>query len=142
MSESEPPLPLTQPPEELRYALLLNWGTRLGFAALVCSFAAYLFGLLPPHVPLDQLSSVWHHPVAIHQQLTGTPTGWDWLTLTHKGDFINMIGIALLAGCSITPLLAVIPLFLKQRDFAYALICALIAGVLLLAASGALTSGH
>jgi len=142
MSDSESPSPLTQQPEALRYALLLNWGTRIGFTVLVCSFTAYLFGLLPPHVPLDQLPAVWHHPVAVHLQLTGTPTGWDWLTLTHKGDFVNMIGIALLAGCSIPPLLAVIPLFIKRRDFAYAFICALIAGVLVLAASGILTSGH
>lgn len=134
--------PPTQQPEALRYALLLNWGTRVGITILVCSFAAYLLGLLPHHVPLDRLPAVWNQPVATYLQLTGTPTGWGWLSLTDKGDMLNMIGIALLAGCSILPLLAVIPQFLKRRDFAYAAICALIVGVLLLAASGVLTSGH
>lgn len=142
MSDSQSSAPLMQQPEALRYALLLNWGTRVGISVLVCSFTVYLFGLLPHHVPLDLLPSVWNQPVATYLQLTSTPTGWGWLSLTYKGDLLNMIGIALLAGCSIPPLLAVIPLFLKRRDVAYAAICALIVGVLLLAASGVLTSGH
>jgi hypothetical protein len=134
--------PLVQQPEALRYAQLLGWGTRLGIALLVGSFAAYVFGLLPPHVPLDRLPAVWNQPVATYLQMTGAPTGWHWLALANKGDFINMIGIGVLAGCSIPPLLAVIPQFLKRRDVAYAVICALIAGVLVLAASGVLTAGH
>lgn len=134
--------PLVQQPEALRYAQLLGWGTRLGIALLVGSFAAYVFGLLPPHVPLDHLPRVWNQPVATYLQMTGAPTGWRWLALASKGDFINLIGIAVLAGCSIPPLLAVIPQFLKRRDVPYAVICALIAGVLVLAASGVLTAGH
>ena len=137
-----PSAPLAQQPEALRYARLLGWGTRLGITLLVCSFAAYVFGLLPPHVPLDRLPAVWNQPVGTYLQMTGAPTGWHWIAVAHKGDFINMIGIAVLAGCSIPPLLAVIPQFLRRRDFAYAVICALIAGVLVLAASGVLTAGH
>lgn len=139
---SAPPDPVAQQPEALRYARLLGWGTRLGIALLICSFAAYVFGLVPPHVPLDQLPGVWNQPVATYLQSTGAPTGWRWLALAHKGDFVNLIGIAVLAGCSIPPLLAVIPQFLKRRDRAYAIICAVIAGVLALAASGVLTAGH
>lgn len=139
---SPPPDPVAQQPEALRYARLLGWGTRLGIGLLVCSFAAYVFGLIPPHVPLDRLPGVWNQPVATYLQLTGAPTGWRWVALVHKGDFVNMIGIAVLAGCSIPPLVAVIPQFLKRRDSAYAVICAVIAGVLVLAASGVLTAGH
>ncbi|MEO8545553.1 MAG: hypothetical protein ABI434_18370 [Burkholderiaceae bacterium] len=147
MNDSQSPAPApsaapTQQAEALRYARLLNWGTWVGIAALACSFTAYIFGLLPPHVLLDRLPGVWNQPVATYLQLTNTPTGWGWLALAQKGDFGNMIGIALLAGCSIPPLLAVIPLFFKRRDYLYSVICALIAGVLLLAASGVLTSGH
>ncbi len=54
-----------------------------------------------------------------------------------------MIGIGVLAACSLPPLLALVPLFLKQRNGAvYAAICVLEALVLVLAASGVLTSGH
>lgn len=142
MSYSPVSAPLPQQPAAMRYAMFLNWGSRLGLAALALSFTAYLFGLLPPHVPLEHLPSVWKLPAATYLQLTSTPTGWGWLNLVHKGDLVNLIGIALLAGCSIPPLLAVIPLFLKRRDFAFAGICALIVCVLMLAASGILYTGH
>ncbi len=128
--------------EAQRYALLLEWGTWIGQAALVVSFAMYVFGVVPPHVPLDQLPKVWNLPVATYLQQTNTPTGWGWTTLAFKGDFLNLIGICILAGSSLPPLLALIPLYLKQNDRAYVVICALVAVVLVLAASGILTAGH
>lgn len=131
-----------QQAEALRYAFLLGWGARIGLIALVLSFAAYVFGILTPHVPLDQLPKVWSLPVATHLELTASPTGWGWLALAHTGDLSNMIGIALLAGCSLPPLLGLIPMYLKRRDYVYAGLCALIVLVLVLAASGILTGGH
>lgn len=131
-----------QQAEAARYALLLGWGTRLGVLALLLSFAAYLFGLLTPHVPLEQLPEVWSLPVSEYLQRTATPTGWGWLALVHTGDLSNLIGIALLAGCSLPPLLGLIPLYLQRRDYVYATLCALVATVLVLAASGLLTGGH
>ena len=125
-----------------RYAYLLDWGTRVGLVTLVLSFAAYLLGLLQPHVPLDQLPTLWNLPVSTYLQRTNTPTGWGWLALANKGDMVNHIGISLLMGCSVPALLGLIPLYLKRRDYAYAGICALIVLVLVLAASGILTGGH
>ena len=57
-------------------------------------------------------------------------------------DRFNLVGIALLAGCSMPALLGLIPLYVQRRDYAYAGICALIALVLVLAASGILSGGH
>lgn len=128
--------------DALRYAFLMDWGARLGLLALVLCFALYVFGVLTPHVPLDQLPGVWGQPVSTYLQYTATPTGWGWLALAHKGDLSNLIGISLLAGCSLPPLLGLIPLYLKRRDHVYACICALIVLVLLLAASGLLAGGH
>jgi hypothetical protein len=128
--------------EALRYANLLDWGARLGVVALIVSFAAYAFGLLTPHVPLEQLPTVWNLPVGAYLQQTATPTGWGWLALAHKGDLSGLIGISILAGCSLPPLLGLIPLYLKQRDYVYAVICSMIMAVLILAASGILTGGH
>ena len=125
-----------------RYAHLLDWGTRVGLVTLVLSFAAYLLGLLQPHVPLDQLPTLWNLPVSTYLQRTNTPTGWGWLALANKGDMVNHIGISLLMGCSVPALLGLIPLYLKRRDYAYVGICALIVLVLVLAASGILTGGH
>lgn len=133
---------MTQQVEALRYARLLDWGARIGVLALVLSFAAYVFGVLPPHVPLEQLPTVWNLPVAAYLHHTGTPTGWGWLTLAHKGDLSGLIGISLLAGCSLPPLLGLIPLYLKRRDYVYAGMCVVVIAVLTLAASGILTGGH
>lgn len=128
--------------EALRYANLLDWGARLGVVALIVSFAAYAFGLLTPHVPLQQLPTVWNLPVAAYLEQTATPTGWGWLALAHKGDLSGLIGISILSGCSLPPLLGLIPLYLKRRDYAYAAICTAVIAVLILAASGLLTGGH
>ena len=134
--------PQQQQAEASRYALLLHWGARVGEVTLVLSFAVYLFGVLKPHVPLEQLPSVWNLPLAAYLQRTGTPTGWGWLAFAYEGDLSNLIGISLLAGCSLPPLLGLIPLYLKRRDYVYAGICALVVTVLILAASGILTGGH
>ncbi len=131
-----------QQAEAALYARMLDWTTRLGVVALLVSFAAYMFGLLAPHVPLEQLPSVWNLPASTYLERTGTPTGWGWVTLAHKGDMSNFIGIALLAGSSLVPLLGLIPLYLKRRDYAYAAICGSVALVIVLAASGLLTGGH
>jgi hypothetical protein len=131
-----------QQAEALRYAYLLDWGARLGVVALIVSFAAYAFGLLTPHVPLEQLPTVWNLPVAAYLQQTATPTGWGWLALAHKGDLSGLIGISILAGCSLPPLMGLIPLYLKRRDYVYASISAVVVAVLVLAASGVLTGGH
>jgi hypothetical protein len=142
MNSTNPTNSVQQQAESARYALLLDWGTRAGVVTLLLSFAAYLFGWLQPHVPLEQLPSVWNLPVHTYLEHTATPTGWGWLALVSKGDFSNLIGIALLAGCSLPPLLGLIPLYLKRRDYVYAGMCAFVATVLVLAASGILTGGH
>lgn len=138
MKETLPPQTDAQ-----RYALLLDWGTRVGLLLLVLSFTAYVTGMLAPHVPLERLPSLWNLPVDAFHEMTHTPEVFDWMALIQHGDRINMIGIAILAGSSVPPLLALIPLFLKQRNgIIYAVICALEAAVLLLAASGVLNAGH
>jgi hypothetical protein len=131
-----------QKAESARYALWLDWGTRLGLLVLVLGFAAYVFGLTTPLVSLEQLPHLWNQPVASYLEKTGTPTGWAWLALADKGDMLNLVGIALLAGCSLPPLLSLIPLYLERRDYAYAAICWAIVLVLVLAASGHLSGGH
>src|SRR5690606_23203127 len=52
-----------QETEAARYATLLDWGTRLGLLLLLITFASYLLGGLPPHVPLEHLPGAWHLPV-------------------------------------------------------------------------------
>ena len=136
------PTPAVQPPEQLLYASLLTWGTRLGLFVLVASFAAYVLGLADAHVPVSRLPEVWQHPVGRYLELTQSPTGWGWLALVHKGDVAGLAGIAILAGCSLVGLLALVPLYLRRGDKAYAALCLAEVAVVLLAASGWISGGH
>jgi len=131
-----------QKAEAARYASFLDWGTRLGLLVLILGFAAYVLGLTTPLVALQDLPQLWNQPVAVFQQKTGTPLGWGWLTMLGKGDMLNLLGIAILAGCSVPPLIGLIPLYLRRRDYTYVGICLVIVLVLMLAASGVLTGGH
>ncbi len=131
-----------QPPEQLLYARLLDWGTRVGLVVLLLSFAAYVTGLMQAHVPPQQLPELWVHPVGRFLELTGSPTGWGWMALLHKGDIAGLLGIAILSGSSVLCLLALVPLYRARRDTAFVLICLAEVAVVVLAASGLLTGGH
>ena len=131
-----------QSPEQLRYARLLDWGTRDGLVLLIVSFVAYVLGLAEAHVPPERLPQIWQHPVGRYLELTGSPTGWGWLALVHRGDIAGLVGIAVLAGCSVLCLLALVPMYLRRGDRAYAALCVAEAAVVVLAASGVLAAGH
>jgi hypothetical protein len=68
------------------------------------------------------------------------PTGWGWLGRIGEGDYAAILGIAWLSGCSLLPLLAVIPIYLGRRDHVFATICVVEIAILLLAASGILAA--
>ena len=122
--------------EQERYARWLGWGTRVGLALLLASFAAYLLGLLPAQVPIDRLPAMWTLPADEFIAQAGIPSGWGWLGLANRGDVLNLVGIAVLAGCSVPCLAAVLPAFRARGERAFAWICAAEIAVLALAASG------
>lgn len=130
------------PVEQLRYATLLDLTSKLGFAALGAGFLAYALGWLDAHVTVDQLPQVWGLPLADYLATTRAPTGWGWLLHLHKGEYVVLLGIAMLAGCSVVCLAAILPIFVRRGDKVYAGLCVLEIAVLLLAASGILAAGH
>ena len=58
------------------------------------------------------------------------------------GDFVNFIGIVILAGVTVPCYLAIIPMFVKKKDMIYALLALLEVIVLTAAASGIIVVGH
>jgi hypothetical protein len=128
--------------EQRRYARVLDVATKAGLLVLVAGFAAYAAEWIPAHVPMTQLAALWGLPLAEYLEATATPTGWGWIVHLPKGEFASLAGIAMLAGCSLACLLAVIPLYARRGDRVYAAICAAEIALLILAASGVLTTAR
>jgi len=95
--------------EQRLYARWLDVGTRIAFVALVVSFLVYVLGLIEPLVPPQELARLWTLPVHHYVAGSGAPTGWDWLWLLHKGDYLNFLGIAALASITIVCYARIIP---------------------------------
>ena len=67
--------------------------------------------------------------------------GWSWIKNVGKGDYMNFVGIAILAGLTIVCYLAIIPTLMRKKDTAYLVIAVVEVLVLTLAASGILKGG-
>lgn len=136
--------------EQVLYANVLSLGMRLGLVLLVITFLLYVFGIIKPAVPHDALANYWtldshSYLEAIEHDylhLGHLVTGWSWLRLLGKGDYLNFSGIVILATITIICFLAIIPTLLRKGDKVYAVVALLEAIILSLAASGILAVGH
>ncbi len=104
------------PIEQRIYARWLDIGTRVGLAMLVVGFAVYVFGVLDPHVPREDLARLWTLPVDHYVAATGAPTGWDWLRHVGKGDYLNFLGISVFASITIVCYARIVPTLLVAGD--------------------------
>jgi len=124
------------PIEQRIYARWLDIGTRVGLAMLVVGFAVYVFGVLDPHVPPQELARLWTLPVDHYVAATGAPTGGDWLRHLGKGDYLNFLGISVFASMSIVCYARIVPTLILQHDRLQLVLAASQLLVLLAAASG------
>ncbi|MFH1098199.1 MAG: hypothetical protein ABH886_10250 [Candidatus Desantisbacteria bacterium] len=135
--------------EQVIYANILEKGMYLGLGCLFITFGLYVFGIIPSAIPLTEISKYWSQDAhsylaAINRDflhLEHPPVGWAWTTLLGKGDFLNFVSIAMLAGLTIVCYLAIIPTLLKKKDIAYFLMAITEVIILGLAASGILAVG-
>lgn len=147
---TEPQITAQATEEQLLYANILSKGMLVGLVLLFVTFALYVFGIMPAAVPLDEIANYWNQPVhdylvAINTNflhLDHLPTGWSWVKLIGKGDFINFIPVALLSGVTIICYAAIVPGLFKRGDKAYAIMALTEVAILTLAASGLLAVGH
>lgn len=128
--------------EQLGYADVLSIGVTVARFFLAFTFVLYVFGFAAPRVPFSDLPAYWSMPVGQYLQTTGIGTGWSWLALAGHGDYMNILGIALLSSLTIVCYLRVLPFSLKRKDHIFSTILILEIIVLSLAASGLLASGH
>lgn len=128
--------------DQERYARVLSWGSHIGLAVLVAFFAIYILEVVPPLVPHEQLSELWSSPSSEFLGGAGVEKGWDWARFIHHGDVLNLVGIAILALCSVPPIAAIMPLYWASRRRAVFVVCALELVVIAVAASGLLVIAH
>jgi hypothetical protein len=141
--QEETPKPLKPMPEQVAYANILFVGAWTGIVLMIITYLIYIGGILPPHVDVALIIQSWDKGVDEFLEMTHSPHGWGWITLLRKGDFLNFIGVALLAVLTIICYLLLIAGYQKRRDWAYFVIAILEVVVLSLAASGILgTGGH
>jgi hypothetical protein len=129
-------------PEQKLYASILDKGMKIGLLILVVTFSLYVFGVLTPKVPVEELSSLWGLSVSQYLHETGIETGWSWVQHLNEADLLNFLGIAFLSGITIVCYLAIVPGLVRNKDYAYVTLAIIEILVLLLAASGVLKSGH
>ncbi len=136
--------------EQLLYANILQVGMYIGLALLLLTFALYTSGVIAPAVPVERLPDYW--TMSVHDYLEATNrdylhhehliTGWAWLTVLGKGDYLNFLGIAFLSGVTIVCFLGIVPTLIRKKDKAYVVMALLEVAILTLAASGILAVGH
>jgi hypothetical protein len=131
-----------EPVAEARtYATLLRIGTRASTGVLVLTFLLYVGGVAPPVIPIDRLPDYWGLGASEYLRQASLPNGWGWVRLVGFGDFLNYVGIAMLASLTILCYLAIFPVFVRKNDTPYVLMVLAEITVLLLAASGLLAVG-
>ncbi len=129
------------PAEQIAYANVLFYGCWSGLALMLITYCLYVFGILDPYVPTEIVTQSWSHPVQEYLSKNNVPIGWGWATLLAKGDFINFLGIALLASLTVVGYIPLIFAYLKKKDLPFAIIALLEVIVLCVAASGIFGSG-
>lgn len=127
--------------EQIIYANILVVGVWSGIAIMGLTYFLYLSGIMPPHVDLHTITTLWDKGVKEYLALTHSPHGWGWVYFLKKGDFLNYIGFVLLAVMTIICYLVLVKGFLAKKDWLYAGIAVLEILVLSLAASGIFGSG-
>jgi hypothetical protein len=129
------------PAEQITYANLLFYGSWGAIAILMVTFFLYVTGVFESYIPINEVSQYWSMPVSQYVHEANIPIGWGWATLLGKGDFLNFIGIALLAGMTIFCFIIILPYYVKQKDIPFVVLIILEVLVLCLGASGLMGSG-
>lgn len=127
--------------EQIAYANILNIGMWVGLAVVILTFIIYISGVLPSFVPIEELPKYWGMKVSDYNHHLHAPTGWGWTSLIDRGDYLNFIGIAMLAGLTIVCYMVILPILARKKDTQYMIIAIAEIAVLVLAASGILKAG-
>jgi hypothetical protein len=130
-------------PEQLLYASILEKGMFFGLLILLITYIIYVTGVMKPYLPHAEVPQYWGLSVTDYLHKADIPAGWAWISMVGYGDFLNFVGIVILAGVSIICFLSIVPTLWKNGDRVYAVLAVTEVIILTVAASGILgTGGH
>ena len=127
--------------EQITYANLLLAGAWTGIFLMMLTYIIYVTGILTPHVDVSLITNNWDKGVGEYLKITHSPHGWGWIKLLGTGDFINYIGLVIIAVLTIICYFILMVGYSRRKDRIYFAICLLEILVLSLAASGIFGSG-
>ena len=138
----QPDASLEPTPEQVLYANVLERGMYAGLACLFITFALYGFGIMGPYIPREEIPQHWSKDVHTYLVDANIEAGWGWVKMLGYGDFVNFIGIAILAGVTILCYATIVPLLFKKNDTVFAVLAIVEVLALAIAASGIIAVGH
>lgn len=127
--------------EQILYADFLGKATWMALGLLLVLFFIYISGILPNVVEFSEIPQLWKMRAADFIHHANAPVGWGWVPLIGNGDMLTYIGIVILAGLTILSYLKVLPAFIRRKEKPFIVIILVELAVLIMAASGVLTSG-
>lgn len=128
-------------PYQETYGNLLHLFTNVSLAILTVTFVLYLFGILEPVIPTEELPNYWKLSLDEFMKVSGAPTGWSWTGYLNKGDYVNFIGIAVMAGATGVCYLVVLFKALADKRMLFVSFLVIELALITLAASNILSSG-
>ncbi len=110
---------------QLVYASVLDVVSHIGMALIAAGFLIYVLKLLPLTVSIEDVAAHWHMRAAEMNRILTVPSGWSWVQDPLHGDVLSYFSIVFLSMAAMICLVAVIPVFLGEKNRTYALIALL-----------------
>ena len=129
-------------PEQLLYANILFYLNLIGLFILLTGFTLYLTGVIPPLIPIEDLSRFWSLSLDEYIEKSNMPTGWQWISKIGHGDITPMLGIAVLASVTFVCYFVLLYQFIKRGVKTLALIVSIELLLILLSASNLIQVTH
>jgi hypothetical protein len=123
-------------PEQNRYANILLVCSWAGIIVMLITFLIYMGGLFNPLVKPSDMPLYWGLNVHEYLKATNGPSGWNWLKLVNHGDYLNLVGLALLGSVSVFGYISLFIDYLRKKELPYVTMVSLEIVVIVLAASG------